>query len=155
MVFVNQPGLDSDPRRRTCAVLSFVLCVRAPCFNVMSDVMSDVMSVLLSCLVLYLRQVTQVQFRLQEGRTIARRFWLKDRVSLLFRFVRTTVRRRSRWLTPECPCVRVSHFWHSIPPLASLTKATPGRRAAKHRTAPISDFRRPRPHWTRGGGLSA
>lgn len=39
-----------------------------------------------------LRQVTQVQFRLQGGRTIARRFWRNDRVSLLFRFVRTTVR---------------------------------------------------------------
>lgn len=38
-------------------------------------------------------QVTQVQFRLPSGReTIARRFWLKDRVSLLFQFVRTTVR---------------------------------------------------------------
>lgn len=36
-------------------------------------------------------QVTQVQFRLAGGGTIARRFWLKDRVSLLFQFVRTTV----------------------------------------------------------------
>eukprot|EP00752_Nemacystus_decipiens_P007316 g6547.t1 len=34
--------------------------------------------------------VTQVQFRLPGGGTTARRFWLKDRVSLLFRFVRTT-----------------------------------------------------------------
>ncbi|CAM9845648.1 unnamed protein product [Ectocarpus sp. 8 AP-2014] len=34
--------------------------------------------------------VTQVQFRLAGGGTIARRFWLTDRVSLLFQFVRTT-----------------------------------------------------------------
>lgn len=41
-------------------------------------------------------QVTQVQFRLQGGGTIARRFWLNDRVSLLFQFLQTVVRERER-----------------------------------------------------------
>lgn len=43
-------------------------------------------------LFLFVGQVTQVRFRLPTGTMIARRFWLKDRVSLLFQYARTTVR---------------------------------------------------------------